>query len=348
MQTQKLETERLILRKLKLEDENEVFNNWTSDDEVSKYVRWSTHKSIEDTREYLKNTMETYKKEQNAEWGIVLKETNELIGAMGCFFNDKEKRYEIGYNISRKQWRNGYTTEALKRVMDYLINVEHITSFICSHAKDNPASGAVMKKAGFKYVKDATYEKFDKSQKFDCRVYYFDTIKLVKPTKEHKNQLIEYKMEHFNNGEKIIHACSRWDKMDNYEEWLKLLKDCSNKETVSKDWTVSTEFLGIREKDNRIVGMISIRHELTNDFLKNYAGHIGYGVRPTERRKGYVTQMLNQALKYCKDELKLDKVMISCDKKNEGSRKTILNAGGILEKEYTKDDEEVQIYWINL
>ena len=94
--------------------------------------------------------------------------------------------------------------------------------------------------------------------------------------------------------------------------------------------------------------MISIRHELTNDFLKNYAGHIGYGVRPTERRKGYVTQMLNQALKYCKDKLKLDKVMISCDKKNEGSRKTILNAGGILEKEYTKDGEEVQIYWINL
>ncbi len=183
MQTQKLETERLILRKLKLEDENEIFNNWTSDDEVSKYVRWSIHKSIEDTREYLKNVMETYKKEKNAEWGIVLKETNELIGALGCFFNDEENRYEIGYNISRKHWRNGYTTEALKKVMEYLINEEHIKSFICSHAKDNPASGAVMRKAGFKYVKDDTYEKFDKSQKFDCKVYYLEAINLTKRSK---------------------------------------------------------------------------------------------------------------------------------------------------------------------
>ena len=95
--------------------------------------------------------------------------------------------------------------------------------------------------------------------------------------------------------------------------------------------------------------MINIRHELTNDFLRNYAGHIGYGIRPTERRKGYVTQMLRQALIYCKEELKLDKVMINCEKENEGSRKTIINAGGILSREYqTEDGKNVQIYWVQL
>ena len=148
-------------------------------------------------------------------------------------------------------------------------------------------------------------------------------IKLVRPTKEHEEELIEYKKEHYNNGEKTIHACSRWDKLDSYDEWLKLLEDCSKKETVPDNWTVSTQFLGVRKNDNKIVGMIHIRHALTTDFLRNYAGHIGYGVRPSERRKGYVTQMLKQALKYCKDELKLDKVMISCDKENEGSRKQL-------------------------
>ena len=72
------------------------------------------------------------------------------------------------------------------------------------------------------------------------------------------------------------------------------------------------------------------------------------GVRPTERRKGYATQMLAKALEYCKNEVGLDKVMIGCYKSNEASRKTILNAGGVLEKEYEKDGETVQTYWITL
>ena len=95
--------------------------------------------------------------------------------------------------------------------------------------------------------------------------------------------------------------------------------------------------------------MLQIRHALTTDFLRNYAGHIGYGIRPSERRKGYVTEMLKQALEYCKNELKLDKVMLSCDKENEGSRKTIINVGGILEREFQTDNGEiVQTYWIKL
>ena len=71
-----------------------------------------------------------------------------------------------------------------------------------------------------------------------------------------EKQLIEYKNEHIYNGENKIHACSKWDKIDNYDEWLKLLEDCSKKETVNKDWTVNTQFLGVRERDNKIVGMV--------------------------------------------------------------------------------------------
>ena len=176
-----------------------------------------------------------------------------------------------------------------------------------------------------------------------------DKIILVKPDKTFEKQAIEYKKEHFENGEKIIHAASAWDKMDNYDEWLDLLDKQSSWETMINDWTVHSTFFGVRESDKRIVGMIDIRHELNSDFLRNYAGHIGYGIRPTERRKGYAMQMLRQALDFCRDELKLDKVMISCEKDNEGSRKTIINAGGKLEKEYTNEKGEVvQIYWVNI
>lgn len=168
-----LETERLILRDLRESDAEEAFKNWTSDDEVSKYVRWSTHKNIEETKEYLKGEVERCKNEDYYTWGIVLKENGELIGAIAVFPSE-DGRHEVGYNISKKYWRNGYTTESLKRVMKYLINDVGLKRFKCSHAVLNPASGAVMRKAGFKYVRDDCYEKIDGSRKFECKVYYLD------------------------------------------------------------------------------------------------------------------------------------------------------------------------------
>ena len=170
-----LETQRLILRKFKVEDAKEVFKNWTSDDEVAKFVRWSTHKSIEDTKQWLIEEEKNYADNSYYTWGIELKETSELIGSISAIFRQEDdERYEIGYAIGKKYWNNRYTTEALKCVMDYLINDIGIKKFICSHAKQNPASGIVMQKVGFKHVKDAWFEKFDKTQKFDCKVYYLD------------------------------------------------------------------------------------------------------------------------------------------------------------------------------
>lgn len=168
-----LETERLILRKLKESDAEVAYNNWTSDEEVSKFVRWSTHKNLEETKEYLREKEKNGTNKDDYDWGIVLKENGELIGEISAF-KAENKRYELGYNIAKKCWRKGYTTEALKCVMKYLINEVGIKNFKASHAISNPASGAVMQKAGFKYVKDDYYEKFDKSIKFKAKVYYLD------------------------------------------------------------------------------------------------------------------------------------------------------------------------------
>ena len=171
--TVRLETERLVLRNFTMEDAKEVFRNWGCDPEVSKYVTWTTHQSIDDTNVYLDMVMQKYKN-NGFEWAISLKETGELIGAMSAFITEDDNRYEVGYNIAKKHWRKGYTTEALKEVMKYLINDVGIKSFRCSHAKLNPASGAVMQKVGFKYVKDDSYEKLDKTEKFESKIYYLD------------------------------------------------------------------------------------------------------------------------------------------------------------------------------
>ena len=170
----KLETERLVLRQLKESDAEEVYKNWTSDDDVSKYMRWSTHKNVEETRGWLREEEKNCKNKNYYTWGIELKEIGELIGSIGAFYREEDDRYEIGYGIGKKYWRKGYTTEALNKVMNYLINDVEIKRFKCAHAKLNPVSGAVMQKVGFKYVKDEYYESFDKTKKYESKVYYLD------------------------------------------------------------------------------------------------------------------------------------------------------------------------------
>ena len=101
------------------------------------------------------------------------------------------------------------------------------------------------------------------------------------------------------------------------------------------------------EFNNYIIGSISIRHRLT-DTLKFRGGHIAYYIRPSERNKGYATKMLYFALIYCKENLHLDKVLITCSKNNIHSIKTILNNGGILHCEDVDNNEIIQRYYIDL
>ena len=110
----------------------------------------------------------------------------------------------------------------------------------------------------------------------------------------------------------------------------------------------ATQFLFLRKSDNKLVGMIQVRHRF-NDYLEKYAGHIGYSVRPSERRKGYAKEMLRITLPFCR-EIGIDKVLITCIDGNIGSEKTILANGGIYEYTIHEPDENVNLkrFWITL
>lgn len=173
-----------------------------------------------------------------------------------------------------------------------------------------------------------------------------EEIKLVIPAKAHEEMVANYLREHRENGEQDIHGGSLIEKAPSYGEWLEQVQGNSDEKTVHPDWVVSSTFFGVRESDGWMVGMIDIRHRL-NDFLRSYGGHIGYGVRPSERGKGYATGMLRLGLGYCKT-LGLPEVMLACDKDNSASAKTIMKCGGILEREFCHTDgKTVQVYWIN-
>ena len=170
-------------------------------------------------------------------------------------------------------------------------------------------------------------------------------IILVKPDLSYADEIIKYKEESLKESP-IINGSAGLDRVSSIEIWFEELKKRSCEDTVPKGLVPSSTYLGVREKDNYIVGMIDIRHYL-NEYLTQAGGHIGYGVRKTERNKGYAKQMLKLALEKCK-ELKIKKVLITCDEDNIASEKVILSANAKLEDIRNVDGENKKRFWIDL
>ena len=174
-----------------------------------------------------------------------------------------------------------------------------------------------------------------------------EDLSLIRPTSALKSKSNDFKQEFFGFGEPVINGSALFDQLE-FDDWLIHIQKSSRPETVQPDWVVADTFFAVRRQDNRLIGMIDIRHNLNNAFLSEYGGHIGYAVRPSERRKGYATQMLKLALAYAKS-IGLKKVMLGCYADNTASYKTILKCGGILtETNPYADGKPMHIYWITL
>lgn len=133
-----------------------------------------------------------------------------------------------------------------------------------------------------------------------------------------------------------------------FDEWLENTDRNYNPETVRSDWAVATTFFAVRRSDDKILGMIDVRHELTIPFLQEYGGHIGYSVRPTERRKGYATRMLKLALSYCRS-IGISVVRLGCYTDNKASVCTIERCGGVcIEEKPYLDGKLMFIFQIEL
>ena len=168
-------------------------------------------------------------------------------------------------------------------------------------------------------------------------------MELIKPTTEHKQKALAYRQAHFDHNEPAMQGVNRLDQAETYEAWLDHLELV---ERGAHEYLLpsSTYFAMI---DGGIVGVVDIRHRL-NDFLLTTGGHIGYGVHPQERRKGYATEILRLALKKC-EALGIPKALVTCDKTNIGSMKTIIKNGGVLENEHVSDNGNVTLrFWIDV
>ena len=168
------------------------------------------------------------------------------------------------------------------------------------------------------------------------------------PALEDKEEVLEFMDEFYKSGQKIS-GVGGLDKVETYEKWLEKITADLKQETCAEGRVPSTMFFTRRIEDNKLVGMVQVRHSL-NDYLLKYGGHIGDCVRPSEQGKGYATEQIGLALDFCKD-LGIDKVLITCKTRNVASARTIIKNGGQLENEIQnefEDNEIMQRYWIEM
>ena len=168
--TQKLETERLILRRFTMEDAGAMYRNWASDSEVTKYLTWPSHASEEVSRAVLDGWTGQYADENYYQWAIVLKEHgNDPIGCIGAVdMNDDTGMVQLGYCLGKDWWHQGIMSQALKAVMDFFFDRVEADRIESRHDPRNPHSGMVMKKCGMKY--EGTLRGSDRNNQGVCDV----------------------------------------------------------------------------------------------------------------------------------------------------------------------------------
>ena len=169
-------------------------------------------------------------------------------------------------------------------------------------------------------------------------------IKLIRPTKELKEQALDFRQEFFDNGEKVINGSDLLDQTENYDDWLASVTANTSAKTVDPAWVVTDTFFAVDETE-KIVGIIDLRHTL-NDFLRDL-GNSGYSVRPSERRKGIASEMLRQLLTIAVQS-GMTELHLSVEKTNEPSIKTITKNGGVYERSFEFEGELADIYRIVL
>ncbi|MGG1608482.1 GNAT family N-acetyltransferase [Bacillus wiedmannii] len=170
-------------------------------------------------------------------------------------------------------------------------------------------------------------------------------MKLLKPTNEYSEQIMEYR-EAFLHADEQPHGSSSLQNFAALDEWFEKVSKQELGENLQGNRVPSSQFLSFEKGE--LVGFVNIRQRLNEELLQE-SGHIGYSVHPNKRRQGYATKQLKLAL-YEAQKLGLQKVLITCDKANIASAKTIQKVGGVLENEVVSShtEEIVQRYWVEI
>lgn len=184
--TQQIETHRLILRPFRAEDAEDMYSNWASDPEVTRFLTWPTHSNADVSRKVLEDWISHYPEGGYFNWAIEWKETGSVIGNIAVVrFEEAMETADIGYCMSRAFWGRGIMPEALRAVTDYLFDTVGVRRITASHDVNNPKSGRVMAKAGMR--KEGVFRGAGKNNQGICDLAWYAALssdRTPKPRKE--------------------------------------------------------------------------------------------------------------------------------------------------------------------
>lgn len=167
----RIETDRLVLRPLEMSDAESIYE-YGRKPEVTEFVIFDTHQSIEDTYVFLRQVDKWRQEASNAVWGITLRSNGKLIGTCGLHhYEENNKTLEIGYALDVPYWSQGYTTEAAQGLIRHTFAVTDINRIHAHHYLGNTASGRVMEKAGMQYEGILRKRVFVKGEFRDIKLY---------------------------------------------------------------------------------------------------------------------------------------------------------------------------------
>ncbi|MDR0898632.1 MAG: GNAT family N-acetyltransferase [Oscillospiraceae bacterium] len=166
-----LSTQRLLLRRMTMADAADVYA-YSRDPEVSRHVLWDAHRSISESRAYLRYILRQYRMSEPSSWGIIHKETGRLIGTIGfMWWNHEYRSAEVGYSLSRAYWNQGLMTEALRAILRFGFDEMGLHRIEAQHETSNPASGRVMQKVGMRLEGVLRGRLYNKGRFVDVSLY---------------------------------------------------------------------------------------------------------------------------------------------------------------------------------
>lgn len=179
-----------------------------------------------------------------------------------------------------------------------------------------------------------------------------EKIKLVEVQKKYAADIWEFRQEILEcdaENEDQFAGCMSLDKSKSAEEWIRISELRKSEKTCGEVGATvpSHTYLAVRKSDDKVIGVIDLRHHINHPILGAWGGHCGYSVRPSERGKGYAKEMLRLNIQNA-HAMGIDKLLVTCDVRNEASEKTILANGGIYEKTIDVDDCKMKRYWITV
>ena len=187
--TKQLETRRLILRRFTPEDAQAMFSHWASDPEVTKYLTWLTHSSVEVSARIIADWVSHYGEPNYYQWAIVPKELGHPIGSIAVVHaDDRVGKAEVGYCIGRNWWHQGYVSEALRVVIRFLMDEVGAGRVEARHDPHNPHSGGVMRKCGMTY--EGTLRQADRNNQGICDACIYAILKSDEKESEFKEEKV--------------------------------------------------------------------------------------------------------------------------------------------------------------